>query len=310
MVRNFFKSIMFKFLRPLKIKMEVKRLNKLALINSTFEVYPFSQNDIYIHAYEKYCCLPKMLVRSLEDTNLLQVTIKGTKIFYPSELSTVDLSWLYHEVFDDYYKNPSSYNNPNLDYKNKSWIIDAGAAEGYFSVFALKNSDAKLLSIEPLPTMTESLLKTLFMYKKENEPVVISAALGEVDGWANLQVDSAHVCDSRVTFSPEVLNEKEGDQKIYRVPLKSIDTLMVDYSLCANGLIKMDIEGFEMSALRGAKKLMQTFKPALAIAVYHDFENALKCAEIIRAANSSYKIQFRGCYGYFSPPRPYMLFAY
>ncbi len=309
-VRNLFKSIVFNFLRPLKIKMEVNKLNKRVLMNNTHEEYLFSQNDIYIHAFEKYSYLPKMLARSFEDLNLLQVSIKDIVIFYPSELPIIDLPWLYHEVFGGYHKNPSSYDNPNLDYKSRSWIIDGGAAEGYFSVFALKNSDAKLLSIEPLPMMTESLLKTLSMYKKENVPIVISAALGKVDGWANLQLDTSHVCDSRVTVSSEGLNEKEDNQMNYRVPLKSIDTLMVDYGLGSKGLIKMDIEGFEMSALSGAKKLMQAFKPALAIAVYHDFENARKCADIIKAANSSYKIEFRGCYAYFSPPRPYMLFAY
>jgi FkbM family methyltransferase len=310
MVRNLFKGIVFKFLRPLKIKMEVNKLNKRVVIHNTHEIYLFSQNDIYIHAYEKYCYLPKMFPHLIEDSNLLQVTIKDVSIFYPSELPITDLPWLYHEVFDDYKKNPSSYNNPNLDYESRSWIIDAGAAEGYFSIFALNNSDAKLLSIEPLPFMREPLMRTLSPYKKENAPIVISAALGEIDGWANLQIDGSHVCDSRVTVSPDELNEKDGNQMSCRVPLKRIDSLMADFGLGANGLIKMDIEGFEMSALRGGRELMRDCRPNLAIAVYHDFENARKCAEIIKAANSSYKIEFRGCYGYFSPPRPYMIFAY
>lgn len=86
-------------------------------------------------------------------------------------------------------------------------------------------------------------------------------------------------------------------------------TLAIQYSLGTGGLIKMDIEGYEMAALSGASKVLKEYKPSLAIAVYHELENAKKCAEIIKAANSTYKIEFRGCYGYFEPPRPYLLFA-
>jgi hypothetical protein len=66
----------------------------------------------------------------------------------------------------------------------------------------------------------------------------------------------------------------------------------------------------EMLAMTGAVNLMRRFKPALTVAVYHDLDNAKKCAEIIKSANPKYKIKFRGFYGYFEPARPYMVFAY
>ena len=72
----------------------------------------------------------------------------------------------------------------------------------------------------------------------------------------------------------------------------------------------MDIEGYEMKALEGAKQTLANDKPQLAIAVYHDYENALQCRNIILEANPTYKIEFRGMYAWFKPPRPYLLFAY
>ena len=94
------------------------------------------------------------------------------------------------------------------------------------------------------------------------------------------------------------------------VTVTTIDKVIQGQNFFGNGLIKMDIEGFEMKALEGAKNTLRTLKPSLAIAVYHEYENANKCAEIIKNANPEYKIELRGCYGYFKPARPYMLFAW
>jgi hypothetical protein len=90
----------------------------------------------------------------------------------------------------------------------------------------------------------------------------------------------------------------------------AVTTLDTEFSGGDFDLLKLDIEGFEMKALEGARETLKKFKPALAIAVYHDYDNANKCAEIIKNANAEYCIEFRGCYGYFKPARPYILFAY
>jgi len=53
MVRNFFKSIAFKFFAALKIKMGANKLNKRIVINNTHDEYLFSQSDIFMLAYGK-----------------------------------------------------------------------------------------------------------------------------------------------------------------------------------------------------------------------------------------------------------------
>jgi hypothetical protein len=118
------------------------------------------------------------------------------------------------------------------------------------------------------------------------------------------KLDPEHTCDSKISEK----NIQQIDTEL--VTVTTIDKVIKEQNFFGNGLIKMDIEGFEMKALEGAKNTLRTLKPALAIAVYHEYENANKCAEIIQNANPEYKIELRGCYGYFKPPRPYMLFAY
>ena len=66
------------------------------------------------------------------------------------------------------------------------------------------------------------------------------------------------------------------------VPVKKIDTVVKDVvgTLC----IKMDIEGAEVSALRGARETILKYRPYMAICVYHklgDFVDVPKCIKEI-----------------------------
>jgi hypothetical protein len=74
--------------------------------------------------------------------------------------------------------------------------------------------------------------------------------------------------------------------------------------------VKMDVEGQEMNAVRGMFGILKRFKPRMAIAVYHGYDNAKQVKELILAARSDYKIEFGGCYMFESPARPFMVYAY
>jgi FkbM family methyltransferase len=271
--------------------------------------YEFSELDIELHVGERVVSLPDLKSETTDDPELLKIIINGKAIFWPANLPCQDLPWLYHEIFDDFAGNPSSYNFPPLDYPNRKWVIDAGAAEGYFSIFALQRSpQAQVISVEPLSLMRKALERTLSLYDNNNVSVV-SAALADRCGWADMQLDPEHISDSKLTANDAESDLRNSKEITEKVKIITLDQLAEDQALGMGGLIKMDIEGFEMAALSGSVHLLKRHKPALAIAVYHELDNAHKCADIIRQANPNYDINFRGCYGYFEPPRPYMLFA-
>jgi FkbM family methyltransferase len=283
---------------------------QLSIVKRSNTNYKFTVKDIDLYVEEIFTSLPTCLTENTESPGLVTVNVKDIKILWPESLPVRDLPWLYHEIFDDFNNNPSSYNHPKLDYENRAWVIDAGAAEGYFSIFAIEKTPGSLICIEPLPIMKEALEKTLSMYQQGRSAIVVGAALSDSLGWAEIQVDKEHICDSKLVSAADVAFSAELNLITHKVPITTLDQINIEQSLGVGGLIKMDIEGYEMAALRGAENLMKEYKPTLAIAVYHELENAKLCAEIIKAANSDYEIEFRGCYGYYNPPRPYLLFAW
>lgn len=70
--------------------------------------------------------------------------------------------------------------------------------------------------------------------------------------------------------------------------------------------IKMDIEGAELKALQGGKNLIQTYKPKLAISIYHKWEDLVDIPAYIHELVPEYKLSIRH---YFYSPAETVLYA-
>ena len=291
----------------------VTLVKSIALIwDASRSQYKFSVADIYLHSLElNQKLFPVRTIEKSGDTGLLSITINHAKIYWPDVVDHKDLPWLYHEIWTPFKRNPSSYDHPEMRIEEKEWIVDAGSAEGFFALFCIERAkeNTKTLVLEPLSIMQNSLRNTFEKFPSRNIKI-IAAAIGDNDGVIGFEADPDHLCDSKIS-EYDIDNAVDNSSvNLEEVQIMKLDTISDQENLVGRGLIKMDIEGFEMKALKGARETLRRLKPALAIAVYHEYDNANKCAEIIRNANPEYRIEFRGCYGYFRPPRPYILFAY
>ena len=264
-------------------------------------IYTFSFNDLILYLNERYFLqLPSVNIISLHGNDLSLLEIDARRIFWPTTMSYADLSWLFGEVYAPWSGNPSSYNHPALEIGKAKWIVDAGACEGFFSLFALEQGVQRVVAVEPLEPLWLALRNTFSEQCEAGRFALFEGALGKAIGMAHLRLDPLHACDACVV--PTDTGQS--------VTVTTLDELGDCFGLETEGIIKMDIEGAEMDALRGATRLLREYKPKLAVSVYHGYDNASLCAKIIKTANPSYTIEFRGMYGWLSPPRPYMLIAW
>ncbi|MDR0306465.1 MAG: FkbM family methyltransferase [Chitinispirillales bacterium] len=82
----------------------------------------------------------------------------------------------------------------------------------------------------------------------------------------------------------------KGEQNVINVKTTSIDALELREKVT---FIKMDIEGAEMEALKGAKNTILRDRPRLAICIYHSDEEMIAIAEWIRKLMPEYKLYVR-----------------
>lgn len=81
-----------------------------------------------------------------------------------------------------------------------------------------------------------------------------------------------------------------GSDSTIAVPAVALDQSIKDNKVT---FIKMDIEGAELEALHGAKKIIQTQKPKLAICIYHKKEDMIQIPKYIKELVPEYKLYVR-----------------
>jgi len=265
--------------------------------------YHFSVNDALLYWYERNWKVPHLTILQ-EDETFFELSIRELRFYWPKTLSHQSLPWLFNEVFHDARYNPASYAHNIASIPKGGWVVDGGACEGFFAAFAFQNGAGRVIAVEPLSILGDALEKTFAEQQRKRLFAVISAALGKESGTATLKWDRNESWNARLSSNME---NTMGDQ----VRIVPIDEVVEVQQLQGPGFIKLDVEGSEKSALKGARNTLKTLKPKLAIAVYHEYENARECAEIIKEAEPNYQMEFRGMYGWFDgPARPHLLFAW
>lgn len=159
-------------------------------------------------------------------------------------------------------------------------FIDIGGYNGYTSVEFIRRCPRydSIHVFEPEPSNYENCRKTLSGYKNIH---IHNIGLSRSKGALRLDVQGSA---SRVSENGAV-----------RIDVDALDAVLGDD---VPTFIKMDIEGEEIAAIEGARRIIQTHHPRLAISIYHkpgDFWRIPKTILSMRADYSIYVRHYTEC---------------
>lgn len=164
--------------------------------------------------------------------------------------------------------------------EDNSVVVYAGAYDGKHLDRALKsNSRIELHGFEPNRNCAALLEK-----KYQQLPNVHIHRFGLSDKPQKMYFDNT-TGTSAMTVSETSRPEREYDI----IEVEQMDNILTGRI----DLIALDIEGDEVRALRGAKRIIYESKPVLAICVYHRIEHYVEVAETIQQICPGYDFYFR-----------------
>lgn len=149
-----------------------------------------------------------------------------------------------------------------------SVFLDAGANQGEFSIAAARVvKQGRVLAFEPVAEYRQRLVENIALNDFRNIEVV-AVALGE-------QESSLPIYDKQENFTDGTRHEglpslfaSEGRHYAREwVPVKRLDNVLRELAISHVDVIKLDIEGAEWAALRGATCILASSRPTLILEI-------------------------------------------
>jgi FkbM family methyltransferase len=140
-------------------------------------------------------------------------------------------------------------------------FIDIGAHSGYFTLLAARNvaESGRVLAVEPNPKIANQLRENLNASNIHNTTIE-QIACNEHGGAAVLYV---HDDSNSSASSLSEVNVHSGNQ--IAVQCQPLDEVVERHALNRVDLIKIDVEGAELSVIRGALSTLSRFKPTIVM---------------------------------------------
>ncbi len=143
--------------------------------------------------------------------------------------------------------------------------IDVGANVGIYTgwLSRLVGPLGRVIALEPYPPTFKRLTRNLLRMRAKNV-TALNVAAGEVMGRTTLELPlrrGIEVIDPYVHISP--ISVPGGETE-----MAPIDELAHRAGLSSVNLIKVDVEGFEASVIRGARSTIRRFQPSILIEIF------------------------------------------
>jgi FkbM family methyltransferase len=172
---------------------------------------------------------------------------------------------------------------PAIKAREADIVIDAGGCFGDTALYFAHEvgENGHVYTIEFIPSNLGIMTKNLDLNENLKQRItIVERPLWNVSNEVLYYMDQGPA--SFVSFS-KTDNFNKATLTI------SIDDLVKERNISKVDFIKMDIEGAEMNALKGAIQTIQTFRPKLAIAIYHQIKDFANVVNFIAELNLEYE---------------------
>jgi FkbM family methyltransferase len=157
-------------------------------------------------------------------------------------------------------------------------FLDGGAYNGDTAIALLPYQPKAIWCFEPDRINLELLHRTMAVNGLEEVIVPFNMGIGEKDESAAF--NHSGIMGSKI--------EKEGTSSI---EVRAIDSVVREREDVI-GLIKLDIEGFELEALKGARDTIKKYKPLLLISAYHTGKDFFEIPPLLKRYVPGYSLRF------------------
>ncbi len=157
-------------------------------------------------------------------------------------------------------------------------FVDCGVLDGETSLNLLEKYGNKIKKIWMFEPDKKNILKVKNNFKDQN---------------VEYEIIGKGVWSSATTLKFQSLGN--GCSGIDGSGEERIETISLDEALhgCGPTFIKMDIEGAELEALKGAEMIIRKYQPKLAISIYHKLEDIEEIPKLLLEYNPNYKFYIR-----------------
>jgi FkbM family methyltransferase len=224
------------------------------------------------------------LVDRSKSGSIFTCNINGINLLAPVELLRLYPHCLYpqEEQKLTYYVETAHSNWLCSKLKHGDVALDIGAAFGVISA-GLSQSVGKqghVYSFEPSQTAQKFLQKLLDLNNIQNVTVVKNAIADTVNTIEFIEYTSDNeliwASDTSTLASPNINPTMKHLR--YQVDVTTIDEYVIAKNIQPKG-IKIDIEGFELYALQGGQRTLETYLPYLCIDIHPDVKTGVSALE-------------------------------
>lgn len=173
-----------------------------------------------------------------------------------------------------------------IDVEDGDYVIDAGGCWGDNALcFANKvGTKGKVFSFEFVPNNVKIMDKNITLNPHLSK--IIEIIRNPI--WNISDFDLYFIDKGPSSF----ITDKDMKKVVNKVKSITIDDFVKKNSISKIDFIKIDIEGAELKALIGAKRVLSEFKPKLAISVYHSYKDIYKIPNFLSSLNLDYNFYF------------------